>query len=264
MMNKFEELLSLLGAVSDAENLFMGFRNVMRSSEEMENNVQSCREKYHLLYNEESFMVSVGNDIIKQLIADVPNRILILRSIILQLCLKMPCASNFGRKEMTFYVNIGGNRTKIMLWDIGHDYKDYKENPYLIYLYECTILLIDFFEIVPKMINAIDSIFQVSTKENDTKNSEHLYTPSFTNIIQYSDKNKILKRLHQLIDGHKGADVGATLLKAQLDGYLTRIPTQSEFKSEFNLIGGWSAVHNYMSDNNQNALEKANRIIIFD
>lgn len=262
-MGKFEDFLSIFDAVNDAESLFMGFRNVMRSPEEMENNIQSCREKYHILYNEESFMVSVGNDITSQIMADIPNRILILKSIILQLCLKIPCASDFGRKEMTCYVNIGGNKTKVILWDIGHDYKDYKENPYLIYLYECTILLIDFFEIVPKMVNAIDKIFEISTEENETKNSGHLYTPSFTNIIQYSDKNKILERLHHLIDGNKGADVGATLLKAQLDGYLTRIPTQSEFKSEFTLIGGWSAIHNYMNDNNVNALSKANKIIIF-
>lgn len=85
---------------------------------------------------------------------------------------------------------------------------------------------------------------------------------NFADIIQYHDKEKLLKRLHFLIDGKGGADVGAVLLKAQQDGLLTRIPRQSEYKSEFDLLGGWSAIHNYMDDNNQNALDKANKIII--
>ena len=86
---------------------------------------------------------------------------------------------------------------------------------------------------------------------------------NFADIIQYPDKQKLLERLHYLIDGKRGAEVGAVLLKAQQDGLLTRIPRRTEFESEFDLIGGWSAIHNYMNDNNLNALEKANKIIIF-
>nr|WP_315346878.1 hypothetical protein [Hoylesella enoeca] len=95
------------------------------------------------------------------------------------------------------------------------------------------------------------------------KKSNKQKTAKFIDIIQYHDKRKLLDRLHFLMDGKRGADVGAVLLKAQQDGLLVRIPTQAEYKSEFELIGGWSAIHNYMSDNNQNALDKANKIIIF-
>lgn len=86
----------------------------------------------------------------------------------------------------------------------------------------------------------------------------------FRNIIQYENKEKLLKRLHSLIDGKWGADVGSVLLSARLNNYLTRNPTQAEFKSEFELIGTWSAITNYMNDNNQNALDRANKIVIFE
>lgn len=87
---------------------------------------------------------------------------------------------------------------------------------------------------------------------------------SFRNIIQYKDKDGLLKRLHELIDGKGGAEVGAILLNAYyINPYLTRRPTQVEFESEFSLIGSWSAISNYMSEDNQNALDKANKIMIF-
>lgn len=84
----------------------------------------------------------------------------------------------------------------------------------------------------------------------------------FRNIIQYEDKEKLLRRFHELIDGRSGADVGAVLLNARMNNLLTRNPTRNEFESEFELIGSWSAISNYMSDNNTNALDRANKIII--
>lgn len=84
----------------------------------------------------------------------------------------------------------------------------------------------------------------------------------FRNIIQYEDKEKLLRRFHELIDGRSGADVGAVLLNARMNNLLTRNPTRNEFVSEFELIGSWSAISNYMSDNNTNALDRANKIII--
>lgn len=89
-------------------------------------------------------------------------------------------------------------------------------------------------------------------------------TANFDDIIQYPNKAKLKKRLHELIDGKSGADVGCVFLQARIKGYITRNPKQSEFKSEFDLIGSWSAIKNYMDDNNQNALERANRIVIFE
>ncbi len=88
--------------------------------------------------------------------------------------------------------------------------------------------------------------------------------PCFRDCIQFSDQDLLLERLHELIDGKKGADVGSIILRARyIDGYLSRNPTQAEFKSEFRLTGSWKAIHNYMNDNNQNAIDRANKVIIF-
>lgn len=96
-------------------------------------------------------------------------------------------------------------------------------------------------------------------KKNSTKKQ-----PKFSDIIQYEDKDKLVKRLHALIDNKSGADVGAVIMNAKyIEHYLTRYPTQAEFESEFELIGGWSAIHNYFDENNQTAIDKANLIVIF-
>ena len=58
--------------------------------------------------------------------------------------------------------------------------------------------------------------------------------------------------------------MGSILLKCKLDGYFIINPTKSQFTSEFELIGSWSAIHNYMDENNLNALDRANKIVIFD
>lgn len=86
---------------------------------------------------------------------------------------------------------------------------------------------------------------------------------SFRDIIQYYDPERLLERLHQLIDGKRGADVGSVLLKALEKNYLTRRPTQKEFESEFKLIGTWGAISNYMADTDK-AYLRANRIVIFE
>lgn len=86
--------------------------------------------------------------------------------------------------------------------------------------------------------------------------------PTFASIIQHPNKEQVLKRLHDLIDGRSGADVGSVLLKARIDGYLTRNPTKAEFTSEFELIGTWSGIANYMNDNSAKALDRANKILI--
>lgn len=58
-------------------------------------------------------------------------------------------------------------------------------------------------------------------KELTTKNDQ-----SFRSIIQYEDPDKLLNRLHQLIDKRRGADVGCVLLKAYQENYITKKPTK--------------------------------------
>ncbi|MGL4519349.1 MAG: hypothetical protein ACRCUJ_06655 [Phocaeicola sp.] len=87
----------------------------------------------------------------------------------------------------------------------------------------------------------------------------------FRDIIQHEDKDKLLERLHFLIDGKSGADVGCVLLKAKLDGYLSKKVTIGAYESEFGIVGSkWSAIYKYLNDNNINALDRANQIIIFN
>lgn len=85
----------------------------------------------------------------------------------------------------------------------------------------------------------------------------------FRNIIQYEDKEKLLRRFHELIDGKSGADVGAVLLKAKKEKYLTKCPTENEYKSEFELIGSWSAIKKYLNPNTPTAESNAEAIVIF-
>ena len=86
----------------------------------------------------------------------------------------------------------------------------------------------------------------------------------FRKLIQYPKPERLLERLHELIDGENGAAVGSVLLKCMQLGYLKKTPTQAEYVSEFQLIGTWSAIHNYMDDNSWKALSRANKVIIFE
>ena len=117
--------------------------------------------------------------------------------------------------------------------------------------------------VTPPTLTTEDTPINNTQAEQKTTEEENRKS-RFCNIIQYEDPQALLKRLHQLIDGKKGADVGCVLLKCKQDGYIIRKPTQAEFKSEFELIGTWQAIHNYMSDNDMNALDRANKVIIFE
>lgn len=68
----------------------------------------------------------------------------------------------------------------------------------------------------------------------------------FNALIQYKDKEKLLKRLHYLIDGKGGAYVGVVIRKAMDMKYITK-PTKGDYVSEFELIGTWQAIHNYFN-----------------
>lgn len=91
---------------------------------------------------------------------------------------------------------------------------------------------------------------------------------SFRAIIQYHDKDGLIKRLHELIDEETSpAMVGAILLRASVfDGLIKRKPTRQEFDDEFHLFKykNWQSVHNYMDEGSQKALAKANKIVIFE
>ena len=132
-----------------------------------------------------------------------------------------------------------------------YDKDDYNLSPAFIPFYET----IEYF-------NGPDVI---ETAKKNIPHKKEKKVPNFRDIIQYPDKERLIRRLHELIDGKGGADVGSVLLNAiHISHYLTRNPTKAEYESEFVLIGYWTAIHNYLDENDLNALDRANKIVIFD
>ena len=117
---------------------------------------------------------------------------------------------------------------------------------------------------INNLLKAKLKLFSQKVKHLQKVEKKKHSTPNFLHLILHSEPKKLLERLHQLIDEKSGAEVGAVLMRAQQKGYLIKVPTQAEFRSEFALVGKWNAIHNYMNDNNEKALAKANKIIIFE
>ncbi len=117
---------------------------------------------------------------------------------------------------------------------------------------------------INNLLKAKLKLFNQNVKHLQEMEKKKHSTPKFLHLILHPEPKKLLKRLHQLIDEKSGAEVGAVLMRAQQKGYLIKVPTQAEFESAFTLIGGWTAIHNYMNDNSTKALAKANKIIIFE
>ena len=117
---------------------------------------------------------------------------------------------------------------------------------------------------INNLLKAKLKLFSQKVKQQQEVEKKKHSVPIFLHLILHPEPKKLLRRLHRLINGKSGAEVGAVLLRAQQKGYLSKVPTQAEFESEFTLNGGWNAIHNYMNDNNQKALAKANKIIIFE
>lgn len=116
----------------------------------------------------------------------------------------------------------------------------------------------------PEIIEVAIAYSQPPSSTTETATEKEYRKSEFYNVIQYEDPQALLKRLHLLIDGKKGADVGCVFLRCQQEGYITRNPTQKEFKSEFELKGSWQAIHKYMNEGDMNALDRANKVIIFE
>lgn len=117
---------------------------------------------------------------------------------------------------------------------------------------------------VNNLLKAKLKLFSQKVKHLQKVEKKKHSTPNFLHLILHTEPKKLLERLHRLIDEKSGAEVGAVLMRAQQKGYLSKVPTQAEFRSEFALVGKWNAIHNYMNDNNETALAKANKIIIFE
>lgn len=98
------------------------------------------------------------------------------------------------------------------------------------------------------------------------KKSKSNKTSNFRDIVQTENKDKLIKRLHELIDGKGGVDVGVVIVAAvDIHNYLTRYPHEKEFKDEFwNIKYSWKAIANTFTkarNGDNNILSKASNIV---
>lgn len=64
---------------------------------------------------------------------------------------------------------------------------------------------------------------------------------------QEKDKEKVMARLHELLDGKGGKQVALILAAAKYKyHYIISIPTEKQYRSEFQLNGTWKAVSSYI------------------
>lgn len=90
----------------------------------------------------------------------------------------------------------------------------------------------------------------------------------FRSLIQYSDKDKLLNRLHELIDGKRPIDIAPIISKAKIDNYLIRLPNEAEFRSEFEMVRyGWESVRKNLVTEHDKETDKrkiaAQGVVIF-
>ena len=85
---------------------------------------------------------------------------------------------------------------------------------------------------------------------------------SFRSIIQYSDPDGLLDKLHQKIDDNVGKDVAMVLIKAKEEGYIMRYPTQTEFEKEFPLCSSsWRAISYYFQEEYRDYVDVSSVVI---
>ena len=109
----------------------------------------------------------------------------------------------------------------------------------------------------------VQEVMNFFLQQGEPRKVQNTLRANFRKLVQYPDADRLMMRLHQLIDGRYGADVGSVLLRCVQENLLSRNPTKAEFCAEFHLVGSWQSIHKYMDENNLNALSKANRIVIF-
>ena len=72
----------------------------------------------------------------------------------------------------------------------------------------------------------------------------------FKSLLQCTDKESKLAKLHQLIDGFGGKHVALIFLKAREEKIISKLPSQKEFESEFkNYTGVWRSISYYFNPN---------------
>ena len=98
---------------------------------------------------------------------------------------------------------------------------------------------------VPDFSSGIPTSIPVVTKKNTKAKDKH-----FTDLMQCEDKENMLSRLHNRIDGQGGKTVALILLRAKEDKLICKLPSKKEFCSEFkNMEGTWRSISHFFSPN---------------
>jgi hypothetical protein len=165
----------------------------------------------------------------------------------------------------TDYMDVGDSEVLKHFTDIAVKNKGRKDYLTEDEAAECVLRLHNILEWCNDMNKSFMEKWQAAYKyaTNKKSNSGNGSKRTFRDIIQYENKDKLLKRLHSLIDGKGGADVGAILYKAYIDNYIYKKPSQKEFESEFELIGSWQGISNYMIPSNNLKDARSSDITIF-
>lgn len=132
------------------------------------------------------------------------------------------------------------------------------KHPFFFYPFHCGRTLTDASELFSKIQAFLSEIrieYEKLAKETNSNNSKHKEVipnqkeevkkdTSFRSLIQYEDKDKLLERLHFLIDPNpkKGSLIAAIIQKAYIDGHILELPNEATFRSEFKLDCTWEAV----------------------
>ncbi|MCD8297055.1 MAG: hypothetical protein LUC88_05725 [Prevotella sp.] len=109
-----------------------------------------------------------------------------------------------------------------------------------------------------------DSFDENNTVKKTATSSRRKNEPFYT-LIQYPDKDKLLKRLHELIDGKGGKAVAEVLFCAyDIKKYLSDRPTEYQVRQEFSKIKGtWKAIEKYLNSSYLAQLRENNNVVIF-
>lgn len=120
-----------------------------------------------------------------------------------------------------------------------HDNED-NLSPMMVSIRECCHNLLR----ISEALKAIEKNNSETKKIIPSQKEEAKKYTSFRNLIQYEDKDRLLERLHFLIDPipQKGSLIAAIIQKAHIDGYILELPNEATFKSEFKLECTWEAV----------------------
>lgn len=105
----------------------------------------------------------------------------------------------------------------------------------------------------------IDENMKQKFKVTKNKVQENL---CFYNLLQCTDKENMLTKLHQHIDGFGGKHVALIFLKAREEKIISKLPSQKEFESEFkNFKGAWRSISHYFNPNCQPSPDFSNIVL---